>query len=45
MRTKKFSEEVLYTEDDLCAVDSDGIAFLKEQALGTAEGQSPQESN
>jgi cupin fold WbuC family metalloprotein len=35
MRAKKFSEEVLYTEDDLCAVDSDSIDFLKEQALGT----------
>ena len=35
MRLKKFSEEVLYTEDDLGGVDSKGIDFLKEQALGT----------
>lgn len=35
MRTKKISEEVLYTSDDLCAVDIDSIEFLKEQALGT----------
>ena len=36
MRIRKFSEEVLFTEDDLVAVDSNGIDFLKEQALGTA---------
>lgn len=35
MRLRRFSEEVLYTEDDLVGLDSKGIEYLKEQALGT----------